>query len=67
MALTFFSHVIYECTSSWIAYCGSWQWTDFWCCQYLIFNVYIFYTVRLYITDNCIGSKIIPMPNQFLD
>ena len=31
-----------------------------------IFNVYIFYTVRLYITENCIVSKIIPMPDQLL-
>ena len=32
-----------------------------------ILNIYIFHTVRLYITENCIVSKIIPMPNQLLD
>ena len=34
----------------------------------ILFLIYIFfYTIRLYITENCIVSKIIPMLNQLLD
>ena len=33
----------------------------------LFFSIYIFYTIRLYITEDCIVSKIIAMPSQILD